>query len=123
MLFIPLMNIQNDYFLIVAFKDRNLRDVFEDEGKSILIYGKNATIQLQNRLLDLFAAENLADLLVGNLRESREQGSLYFLIDLNDEYILEVMPNHLNSEDYISDEIIELSLIKRIKITSINKKI
>lgn len=118
-----LIYLKNDYFLIVAFIDRNLREVFEDEDKSILVYGKNATIQLQNRLLDLFASESLGDLIVGNLRESRGNDTIRFLIDLDDVYELEFMPNHVNREDYLLEDIIQFSLVKRIKITSINRKL
>ncbi|QRM89048.1 hypothetical protein FG167_07290 [Lacinutrix sp. WUR7] len=109
--------------MIVAFKDRNLRDLCEDEGKCILIYGEEATIQLQNRLLDLFAAESILDVLVGNLKEIRLNDLICFQLELNENYVLELVPNHTDLEDFNLENGIDWSAITRIKITSINKKI
>lgn len=110
--------------MIVAFKDWNLREVVEDENKCLLLYGKEATDQLKNRLLDIFAAENLADIevLVGKLEELKDKEGVFFLLNLTENFQLEFIPNHIKHLDYLlEDGTIDLSLIDRIKITSINK--
>ncbi|MFB9053274.1 hypothetical protein ACFFVB_09305 [Formosa undariae] len=109
--------------MIVAFKDIVLRDLCEDEDKCILIYGQEATTQLQNRLLDLFAAESILDILVGNLKEIRFGDTLSFQLDLDNKYFLELVPNHTDLKDFNQENLIDKSEIKRIKIIAINKKI
>lgn len=109
--------------MIVAFRDIEMRDLCEDQERSILIYGKGATNQLQNRLSDLFAAENLLDVLVGNLREIRIENEIHFLLDLDDNYVLDLIPNHIDKGEYEKGDIIERASIKRVKIVAINKKI
>jgi hypothetical protein len=106
--------------LIIAFKDITLRDLCEDSDKCILIYGKEVTTQLQNRLLDLFAAESILDVVVGNLKEKRFNDSVYFELDLNESYILELIPNHTG---FNLEDVVEMQTVKRIKITAIKKKI
>ncbi len=73
----------------LAFAEKNLRELCEQEAKAVKTYGQAVAARLQSRLADLRANETLGDMAVG--RPSAVDGEIHF--QLVDGYTLAVSGN------------------------------
>lgn len=102
----------------LAFGDRELRKVCEDEDIAIEKYGNSIAEALQTRLADLMAATSLKDIQFGGLALLDKTT---FKINLSSGYILVFSANNRRLQ-YDSQGIIDLLSVTRILILSIESQ-
>jgi hypothetical protein len=104
--------------LELSFENIELRKICEEEEAAILKYGDTIATQLQNRLSDIFAAETVLDLPVGNPHKIGEHPYLFYVINLtNDIQFKFCAANKIKSFNQNGE--LDWSKITRIKLLNI----
>lgn len=103
----------------IAFETRELRDMCENSLAAIRAFGDDVAQKLRARLADLDSAENLSELVTGNLRLMGESDSPSFALDLASNVQLKFCANH-RSQSRLADGSMDLSRISRIRILGID---
>ena len=101
----------------LAFKNKKIRQLCENEEKAKLSYGVEVAKKLQNRLADLSAAFSVEALPVGKPREINENPSC-FTVDLCNGYGIFFYPNHPKNPVLKTGKV-DWSKVRRIKIFEI----
>lgn len=104
--------------LDIAFENKDLRSICENDKKAKERYGEQITDKLKRRLADLRAVADVRELVAGN---PSEIGENKFKLDLGDQYHLIFVSNHIRVP-ILNEDKIDWTKVKRIKILSIEKK-
>jgi hypothetical protein len=102
--------------LELSFAHKETRLICEDESSAKDCFGLAVAKALQARISDLWAAENVFDLPVGQPSIFRGDQSKY-KIDLANGCVLTFVSNHIGTNN--ADESINWKKVTRIKITDI----
>jgi len=80
--------------LHLAFENRELRDICLSETASAQAYGQDVSDVLRARLADMIAAETLAEVVAGRLRNDPDDAPGTFLLSLGGGALLRFRANH-----------------------------
>lgn len=106
--------------MVLSWETLELRAICEIEEQAKELLGGSVAEVLKRRLADLSAYNNLAEVVVGNLRESTDHtGMFLFRLDLTDEY--EIAFCCSQDRQPVHNGSVQLDKVKRIKILSIAK--
>lgn len=101
--------------MVVAFENIEIRMLCENESIALEKFGST---KLHDRLADLFAANTVRDLLLGNPEETEFMSLNAFKIDIEEGQSLYFVSNHVKTP-YLKDGNINWDEVKRIKIIAI----
>lgn len=106
--------------MIIAFEDRKLREICEDQDVAINEYGPAIAETLMKRLADLVSLRSPAEIPVGNPTELLEFPIPHFGVDLAEHRRLIFCANH-TSNHHMKDGKINWTKVTRIKIVKIER--
>jgi hypothetical protein len=104
--------------LELAFQNKELRTLCENEESAIAQYGKDVSSKLKTRLADFRAHKNVTEIVVGKKEEIATESVSAIKVDLCDGYFIVLCSNHVNAPKN-SEGKIEWALVSRIKILNI----
>lgn len=102
----------------LAFENIDLRKACEDHETAIEIYGEDVAIQLQNRLSDIFSAETVFDLPVGNPHKIGEHPYLCYVLNLTNDMQFKFCAANTR-KSYMKNGELDWSKVTRIKLLDI----
>ena len=103
--------------MVVAFENKNLRMVCENENIAKENYGST---KLQDRLADIFAANTVRDLPAGNPEETEYETLPAFKIEIEAGLLLIISPNHV-TVPCLQDGHVAWDKVNRVKIIAIQE--
>ena len=104
--------------LIVAFDSQELRSICEYNDIAIEKLGEHVADLLHHRLSDIFAAETVADLLVGNPQKIGEHPYLNYVVTISNSIKMEFCSN-VTKKSYLENGELDWSKVTRIKLLKI----
>ena len=107
--------------MLIAFAEKNLRDICENESKATSILGRKNAEKLMHRLADLRAANQVFDLIIGNPHEISGPCPRDFSIDICTNISIILCSNH-SLNPLLQDGCIDWSKVSRIKILRIRNE-
>jgi proteic killer suppression protein len=104
--------------LVLSFENKELRKICEEDAEATCRLGNEAAALLQNRLADIFAAETINDILVGNPHKAGEHPFLFYVINLDKHIQLLFRANNIK-HIYLKNGELDWAQINRIKLVNI----
>ncbi|PWV46447.1 hypothetical protein [Chitinophaga sp. S165] len=107
--------------MVIAFLDRQIRALCEDPVISATKFGVAISKNLQTRLADISAVENLTELPPENQGQAGNEDHSIYILDLGEGYGLVFCSNHIKNKPKNSFGNIDWNRVTRIKILKIEK--
>ena len=102
----------------LAFQEKRLRDLCEEESLAREELGEQAANLLMHRIADMRAATSVQDLVAGSPRETKGPTPPLLLISLGDRYRIRIAANHVTNPLTPSGAV-EWIKVRRVKIVAI----
>jgi len=107
--------------LIVSFETKELREICELEEEAKARFGNIVALKLQHRLADIFAANNVCDIPVGNPHEVEACRTPTYQISLVENFCIRIVANQ-KKVPVLENGSVDWNNVMRVKIISIQKE-
>lgn len=105
----------------IAFKNKAIRNICEDEVVAINQFGKEIAFKLHSRLADIAAAKNVKDLVAGRPSEIENNPHSNYKLNLSNNYILIFAANNVDLP-LLENKTVNWTKVDRIKILEIREQ-
>lgn len=105
----------------IAFETKELRDLCHHEAVSSANLSTSAAEALKKRLSDIHAADWIGEILAGRPRKGRWKTNECYFFELDDGFVLAVIPNHLKQR-LNNDGQIDWSTVRRVKVVYLGER-